>query len=643
VSGIREVSSGFFSKTAFLAAGVALAGTLVFAASALAANAAHHGHLPPRLSVTTKPAAADEGSTVTVSGKVKGKLASPVHRYRISVQSHQGSGFATLSSAHMTASHSFSLHFTAPAKPGSVTLRVRLRLGSKELARTKTWKLVVRKHALQGVNGAPPAPARKTVVLAPSTVTSAPPPGEAGTLRLTGVSDLNPGDVIAIGIGSNTPDGFLGRVVSVSQDGSELVVQTVPAELPEALPEGEFEQEFDAEEFDTADPSASAVRTAHASSHSSGPVVQNVNLAIKCAASAKVQVSGNVAVSPQIEISGGWGPFSGVHAKFVGSVSASSELAASADAAASCNVGPVTLFKRTLQPIEFSVGPVPVVVIPVLSATLSADGNVEASVETEVHGSIAAKAGIEYSHGDVHPVSGFEKNFGWTPPEPSGNAHLEAKVSPTIDLLVYGVGGPSATFNAGLAVDANTSQTPAWTLTAPISLTAKLSIPVLGISSGTLTVYQHSFLLAEAGEPSIQGQIHFDELPEGTVVTDQYANVGVVFDSPVFITSDGANPTSPVLSGEPTFEGPVVGHFVIPGTNTPTTVNLLQLDAGYIDNPGSVEIVAHLSNGQTRTAVADHLGIDQISMATRGIQSFTVQAVSAEEAGFAIDNLGFSR
>jgi hypothetical protein len=113
--------------------------------------------------------------------------------------------------------------------------------------------------------------------------------------------------------------------------------------------------------------------------------------------------------------------------------------------------------------------------------------------------------------------------------------------------------------------------------------------------------------------------------------------------TPVFITSDGSNPTSPVLSGEPLFEGPIPGHFVVPGTNTSTTVNELELELDYIDNPGSVEIVAHLANGQTRNAIADHLGIDQISMATRGIASFTVQKVNTEEAGFAIDNLGFSR
>jgi len=139
----------------------------------------------------------------------------------------------------------------------------------------------------------------------------------------------------------------------------------------------------------------------------------------------------------------------------------------------------------------------------------------------------------------------------------------------------------------------------------------------------------------------LQGQIRFDEYPEDTPIASEYANVGVVFDSPAMISDDVSNPTAPVLSGVPRFHGEIRGHFVAPGTTTPTTVNRFQLDTGYVDNPGSVEIVATLADGRTRTAIADHLGVDQISIATRNITSFVVREIDAEPAGFAIDNLGF--
>src|SRR5688572_8837112 len=57
--------------------------------------------------------------------------------------------------------------------------------------------------------------------------------------------------------------------------------------------------------------------------------------------------------------------------------------------------------------------------------------------------------------------------------------------------------------------------------------------------------------------------ITFSEFPNGTPITDQYAEKGVVFggDSP-FIAEDGSNPTSPVLSGSPLFFGEIKGRFV---------------------------------------------------------------------------------
>ncbi len=613
---------------------------LVVCAPAQAGGKPRH-HQSPQLRVVVKPAAVDAGSEVTVQGRISGLGKRKPSAYRLDLQAKSGKKFQTLATAKPTGKRRYSLAYQAPRSAGTVRLRVLLRSGKRELRHSKPWSLTVR--VAQAV---PAAQAPRTLVVDPANVLAIPAPGQPGTLRLKGQADLHVGDIVAIGVGPNTPYGFLAKVTSVSFNGSETIAETVPATLPEALPEGEFSQHLDGGEIDSEAVAANAAgaqsgQSQAPSATASGPAQIPVAAAFKCGGGAVVQVNGSVALNPSIDIDAGWSVFGGVHARFVGKATASAELSASAEAAASCNVGPQLLFKRVLQPITFTVGPVPVVIVPVVSAYLSASGKVEASVDTEVHGSVTASAGIEYSHGDAHPVGGFEHEFGWTPPDPQGSAQLGAKVSPTLDLLVYGVGGPQAQFNVGLQVDADLFDDPAWTLTAPVSLTAKLAIPALHISTGELTVYQRSFLLAQAGDDTVQGLIHFDEFSEGTTITNQYANVGVVFDSPVFISSDGANPTSPVLSGTPQFEGPIVGHFVVPATGAPTTVNSLQLDAGYINNPGSVEIVAHLADGRTRTAIADHLGIDQISISTRGIASFSAQAVSAEDAGFAIDNLGF--
>lgn len=582
----------------------------------------------PKLVVKSKPAAVTAGTRATIKGRVRGRVRGGRRNLRVDLQRRRGRGFRASSTVRVSRKSRFALRWTAPTKPGKVRLRLRLRRGQKVLAFSRPWTVQVRR---------PESPKGRTQVIAPGSITAAPAPGQAGQLRVKGDPRLRPGDIVAVGIGDATPFGFLGRVTVVKRVGSETVLDTVPTTLIDAVPEGKIDQHIVNGELEGGREEQVAGRAAN-----SGPELRRtVRSTFVCTGSRKVTVKGVVGVNSDIDIDASWGPFKGVSASFIGEVKASAELSASAEGSASCKTGPHTLFTTTLRPIQFAVGVLPVVVVPKVTVYLTAEGKVEASVLSEINGSVSAKAGLEYSDGQARPVAEFNKDFGFTPPDPQGSASLSATASPTLDLLLYGVGGPQATFNVGLAVNANPDASPRWKLTAPVSLTAKLVAPVLKISTGTLTVYQNEFLLAQEGDESGEGAIGFDEYPEGTTISNQYANLGVVFDSSPFTTGDGANPTSPVLSGQPRFEGPISGYFVQPNTNNPATVNRLQMDVGYINDPGSVEIVATLANGRTIRALADQEGIDRIFIAARGIRSFVVRPIGEEAAGYAMDNLSF--
>ena len=137
--------------------------------------------------------------------------------------------------------------------------------------------------------------------------------------------------------------------------------------------------------------------------------------------------------------------------------------------------------------------------------------------------------------------------------------------------------------------------------------------------------------------------ITFSEFPYGQSITTQYQDRGIIFggDSP-FITSDGANPTSPVLSGTPRFQGSILGTFV-KADGTPRTVNHLELDVGYIDTARSVHVVVYSLGGVPLLEVSlaangiVHTTIDQV-----GMGSFLVEQISNEPAGFAIDNVSYA-
>ena len=99
--------------------------------------------------------------------------------------------------------------------------------------------------------------------------------------------------------------------------------------------------------------------------------------------------------------------------------------------------------------------------------------------------------------------------------------------------------------------------------------------------------------------PGVLSYLPLGTLAEGDSVTNQFNSYGIDFSgqSP-FITDDGSSSTNPVISGSPLFQGTIVGTFVIPRTNTPTTVNEFSLDVGYINDPDSVTMTVFGRNGQ---------------------------------------------
>jgi hypothetical protein len=107
-----------------------------------------------------------------------------------------------------------------------------------------------------------------------------------------------------------------------------------------------------------------------------------------------------------------------------------------------------------------------------------------------------------------------------------------------------------------------------------------------------------------------------------------------------FITSDSSNPSSPVLSGTPVFNGPVAVHFS-------EDVFAVGLDGGYFDAIGGTTIAAYDRVGDLiGTVTNDSLGIEFFGLGDdsgeariAGIQFYIT---GNEPAGYAIDNLTFA-
>lgn len=105
------------------------------------------------------------------------------------------------------------------------------------------------------------------------------------------------------------------------------------------------------------------------------------------------------------------------------------------------------------------------------------------------------------------------------------------------------------------------------------------------------------------------------------------------------IVGDGANPTSPVLSGSPTFNGPIAILFDSDQAG-------VGLDGGYFDAAGGTAITAFARDGSVIGSVSnDGTGIEFLGLVTADgsnqIAGLLFSLVGDEPAGFAIDNVRF--
>ncbi len=106
-----------------------------------------------------------------------------------------------------------------------------------------------------------------------------------------------------------------------------------------------------------------------------------------------------------------------------------------------------------------------------------------------------------------------------------------------------------------------------------------------------------------------------------------------------FITTDSDNPSSPVLSGSPEFNGPIAILF--------STDQLgVGFDSGFFDDVSSTAITAFARDGSLLGSVSNEgLGIEFLGLVTddetESIAGVFLDLVGEESFGFAIDNIRF--
>ena len=503
---------------------------------------------------------------------------------------------------------------------------------------------------------------KSTVVVGKNKVAavSGSPAGNATVTLAAGVGKHQIGDIIAADVSQATPKGLLVQVVGVSTDANgREVLKTVPATLSDALGSGDFAVSVP---FSASDLAANAGGRAanrvltmaevaqRQEAHGNTPITQPKQKS-PCSgdASSYIETSFSIAPTLNFEAHLGWSGFQPtVQAKAYAQVTEQAFAGLFFQGKVTCS-WKRQLAHYTFPTIKFFVGSVPVFITPELTMTLNAGISGQAKISTSVSQTLVAKAGLDYDGSSVKPIQEFRNTLNYQPLSLT-QAKASASVAIEAELIgkLYGIAGPTITLTATLGARVDVRAHPWWIVDLRVTAKAglKLEVSVIHKTAETPEFTLYYKVLAQAGGNPVGNVpvvLTFSEYPLSTTITNAYQSWGIVFsgDPPPYISTDGANPTSPVLSGGAGFGSPLVGTFVNPDGSS-RSVSTFTIDVGYIDQPGSTEIVVYSSTGALlSTQRATLLGIDQISVTARDIHSFLIRSTGVETNGWAIDNLRF--
>ena len=269
-------------------------------------------------------------------------------------------------------------------------------------------------------------------------------------------------DILASGPTTDAPDGYLVKVNNIVSSGSgQEMLEVGPTSLAQAFPDGVI---------DVADPSRSV----------------NVEFAptglLPCMGGASIGVTGSLRFEPNFSFVARWRLGARLAIDVTARLDATLQLSAEGEAFASCETRdpgiplPVPLH---LPPIPATIGGLPVVVVPQLQVYLSGSAKIEGKVTADLTQDVDFKATFH------RPKSGERPEPKITLPPTrvdfttTGRAGGDIFVTPTVHLLLYGLGGPTVSLGAGIGFQGTGLQE--WSLSACLRAGVGFAMPAFGV------------------------------------------------------------------------------------------------------------------------------------------------------------------
>jgi formylglycine-generating enzyme required for sulfatase activity len=137
------------------------------------------------------------------------------------------------------------------------------------------------------------------------------------------------------------------------------------------------------------------------------------------------------------------------------------------------------LARYSLQPVVAWIDVVPLVLTPILTASLGVDGNLHAGVVVSVAQDFDLAGGLQYQGGKWTPQARAEKQFTISPPRLTANMDLHVASGTFLDILLYGESTLHAVPSPFFELMADVSMSPWWRLSGGMEMPAGVRLAIL--------------------------------------------------------------------------------------------------------------------------------------------------------------------
>jgi hypothetical protein len=320
------------------------------------------------------------------------------------------------------------------------------------------------------------------------------------------LSVVSPGEIIVGDSSPAAPYGFLRKVVSVSNNGGQVVVHTQPATIAESIQQGEVSisqilspsnlaQPILAEGVQIFEAPSAAYNTIHIQLNNVVLYDEDGNLNTT---NDQVNANGSVSLVPRFDFRLKVQDFQLKELYFTMTANQTAQLRMASRVAVTVKAEK-ELVTYPMGPLFMTIGSIPVTVYPILSVVAGIDGSINASVSTGVTQTLSETAGVSYANNNWSPIQRFSNQFQPDPATLAGGLSFKGYTGTKLKVLLYGSVGPDISLNAYLKLEANPLQTPWWKLYGGLEVPVGISMNIFThfIASYSAVVIDYRILLAQ--------------------------------------------------------------------------------------------------------------------------------------------------